>query len=293
MNKKTKNQNDSPRSRKECEKQKKLYKKIFGFVSSRFLFFTIGLFISVAVLTAYAAWDTTVTTGETLTATKWNDLVNKISSMETVIAVHSQTSTVPNCPAGWTGLWDGYSLALVGLAQGYVHSQDLGNPGSCLKEFRKMPIIECNNPAGNCEFYTAWDFSAWLSADSSAWNLMDPVGNNKVGRCRVCSKPAPVIVVHSQTTSVPDCPAGWTSLWEGYSLALASLGENYTQSQDLGSPGSCLPQFRKMPIFECNDPGANCYLFGANDYSGWLTVYTADRAPEMNPDISRCRVCSK
>lgn len=30
-----------------------------------------------------------------------------------VIAVHSQTDSVPNCPSGWARLWDGYSFVMV------------------------------------------------------------------------------------------------------------------------------------------------------------------------------------
>ena len=30
-----------------------------------------------------------------------------------VIAIHSQTINVPACPSGWTGLWIGYSFAMV------------------------------------------------------------------------------------------------------------------------------------------------------------------------------------
>ncbi|MFH1187454.1 MAG: hypothetical protein V1688_01175 [bacterium] len=83
MDKISKKQNDSQCSCEHCETQKKLYKKIFGFVSSRFLFFAIGLFVSVAILTAYAAqWNDTVKTGDPLTAAKWNDLVNKILNLD-------------------------------------------------------------------------------------------------------------------------------------------------------------------------------------------------------------------
>ena len=32
-----------------------------------------------------------------------------------VIAVHSQTVQVPDCPDGWRGLWIGYSFAMVGI----------------------------------------------------------------------------------------------------------------------------------------------------------------------------------
>lgn len=78
-----KNQNDSKCSCEHCETQKKFYKKIFGFVSSRFLFFAIGFFISVAVLTAYAAWNDDVVDGGVLTAAKWNDVVDHVENMET------------------------------------------------------------------------------------------------------------------------------------------------------------------------------------------------------------------
>ena len=30
-----------------------------------------------------------------------------------VLAVHSQTEMIPECPSGWSGLWIGYSFAMV------------------------------------------------------------------------------------------------------------------------------------------------------------------------------------
>lgn len=42
------------------------------------------------------------------------------------------------------------------------------------------------------------------------------------GRCVVCEVPANVIAMHSQTISIPDCPAGWTGLWIGYSFLMVS-----------------------------------------------------------------------
>lgn len=32
-----------------------------------------------------------------------------------VIAVHSQTLQIPECPIGWSGMWIGYSFAMVSL----------------------------------------------------------------------------------------------------------------------------------------------------------------------------------
>src|SRR3989344_617815 len=49
-----------------------------------------------------------------------------------------------------------------------------------------------------------------------------------------------VIAVHSQNSSIPDCPGGWNSLWTGYSLVQASLGSVHTVPVDLGGPGSCV-----------------------------------------------------
>ena len=39
----------------------------------------------------------------------------------------------------------------------------------------------------------------------------------------MCEAPSKTIAVHSQTTSIPDCPAGWTSMYIGYSFAMVSF----------------------------------------------------------------------
>lgn len=42
--------------------------------------------------------------------------ISRCSVCETpgpVIAVHSQDQTLPSCPAGWEGLWYGYSFIMV------------------------------------------------------------------------------------------------------------------------------------------------------------------------------------
>jgi len=43
-----------------------------------------------------------------------------------------------------------------------------------------------------------------------------------------------MLVKHSQTTSVPRCPAGSTQMWDGYSL-LYLEGNEKAHSQDLGT----------------------------------------------------------
>lgn len=42
-----------------------------------------------------------------------------------------------------------------------------------------------------------------------------------------------MLVRHSQTTSIPECPAGGSKLWDGYSL-LYLEGNEKAHSQDLG-----------------------------------------------------------
>lgn len=44
-----------------------------------------------------------------------------------------------------------------------------------------------------------------------------------ISRCSVCEAPSVAIAVHSQDTTIPQCPAGWRSLWIGYSFLMVSL----------------------------------------------------------------------
>ena len=214
------------------------------------------------------------------------------SGVDNILTLHSQTTSTPSCPSGWDSLWTGYSFVLSTIAPGMTQSQDLGSSGSCLKKFRKMPITECSHPSGNCDFYTKSDLSAWLSAHSGGdlFSQSSPA----ISRCRVCSKPAPIITLHSQTTSTPSCPSGWDSLWTGYSFVLSTIAPGMTQSQDLGSSGSCLKKFRKMPITECSHPSGNCDFYTQSDFSAWLSAHSGgDLSSQSSPAISRCRVCSK
>lgn len=44
-----------------------------------------------------------------------------------------------------------------------------------------------------------------------------------ISRCSVCEAPSVAIAVHSQDITIPQCPAGWRSLWIGYSFLMVSL----------------------------------------------------------------------
>ena len=67
----------------------------------------------------------------------------------------------------------------------------------------------------------------WLSAFKGPM-LMSPISVSAVSpfisRCAVCEAPSVHMAVHSQDTSIPDCPVGWGSLWSGYSFLMVSNG---------------------------------------------------------------------
>jgi len=104
-----------------------------------------------------------------------------------------------------------------------------------------------------------------------------------------------IIAVHSQTASTPSCPAGWDSVWTGYSFGGAYQDKGLGSGQDLSGPGSCLEQFIPMTIVECSDYDT-CDYFTANDYVTWLSATSVNTAPidgvsNIEPYISRCNVC--
>lgn len=220
-----------------------------------------------------------------------------------VLVKHSQTTEVPRCPEGQTKLWDGYSLLYI-EGNEKSHNQDLGHAGSCLQRFSTMPFLFCdfNNV---CNYASRNDKSYWLST-SEAIPMM-PVNEREIepyiSRCAVCEAPANVIAVHSQTIQIPNCPAGWSSLWIGYSFAMHTGAGAEGGGQSLSSPGSCLEDFRATPFIECNGARGSCHYF-ANKFSFWLTTIDNDtefKVPEsqtlksgnLRTRVSRCQVCVK
>lgn len=102
------------------------------------------------------------------------------------------------------------------------------------------------------------------------------------------------LVVHSQSTKIPDCPLNLTRLWTGYSL-LYVQGHDTSHGQDLGASGSCMRRFTTMPYLFCNI-NQQCYYASRNDYSYWLTTdiqipMMPISAPAVEPFVSRCAVC--
>jgi collagen type IV alpha len=120
-----------------------------------------------------------------------------------------------------------------------------------------------------------------------------------------------MVVRHSQSAQVPDCPSGMVKLWDGYSL-LMMQGNDHGYHQDLGkfsihcfsyliqfsisgSAGSCLQKFSALPYLRCDHTNV-CYYGQTND----LTYYLSTTEPmpmmpvqrdQIRPYISRCAVC--
>jgi len=114
-----------------------------------------------------------------------------------VIAVHSQDMNIPDCPPNWDNLWIGYSFAMHTAAGAEGGGQALSSPGSCLKDFRATPFIECNGARGTCHYF-ANKFSFWLATITDRDMFSRPVsqtlkaGNlrSRVSRCQVCQRRA-------------------------------------------------------------------------------------------------------
>jgi prepilin-type N-terminal cleavage/methylation domain-containing protein len=110
-------------------------------------------------------------------------------------------------------------------------------------------------------------------------NLLTPAGLPSAGS-------QAIYVVHSQSTTFPDCPdSTWQKLWEGYSYLGSGAQDQLAGSstQDLGSPGSCVEALTHPAFVECHDGG--CEHGSGGDFSYYLW------ASGDNP--SRCAVCAK
>ena len=86
-----------------------------------------------------------------------------------------------------------------------------------------------------------------------------------------------MVVRHSQSAQVPDCPSGMVKLWDGYSL-LMMQGNDHGYHQDLGSAGSCLQKFSALPYLRCDHTNV-CYYGQTNDLTYYLS--TTEPMPMM------------
>uniref|UniRef100_A0A3Q3WKA0 Collagen IV NC1 domain-containing protein n=1 Tax=Mola mola TaxID=94237 RepID=A0A3Q3WKA0_MOLML len=110
------------------------------------------------------------------------------------VAFHSQDHTVPACPPGWRGLWKGYSFLLSTGAGDEGGGQSLTSTGSCLKDFRTHPIIECQGARGSCHYFANL-YSFWLTTVSHTEQFVVPNSGtikaadrqrSRASQCHVC-----------------------------------------------------------------------------------------------------------
>jgi integrin beta 8 len=220
-----------------------------------------------------------------------------------IFTVHSQSVEIPQCPVNTVSLWDGYSLASL-IAGGRAVGQDLGIGGSCLRRFTTMPYMLCDLNSV-CNYAQNNDDSMWLATSESMPMSMAPIPSKEIekyiSRCSVCETTTRVLAVHSQSMDIPDCPRGWEEMWTGFSYVMLTTDNTGGFGQDLLSPGSCLKEFRPMPIIECQGHG-RCNFYDTLT-SFWLTVID-DRNQFRTPvqstikkdhsaSVSRCAVCRK
>jgi len=76
--------------------------KLLKFITSRILFIIIGIALVIGIYSVQAAWNTKVNTGDSLTPTLWNDMVDKLINLEGRMA--TQEAKVDNKFGGafWT-----------------------------------------------------------------------------------------------------------------------------------------------------------------------------------------------
>ncbi|PVD18256.1 hypothetical protein C0Q70_20805 [Pomacea canaliculata] len=111
-----------------------------------------------------------------------------------IIAVHSQTMVIPDCPEGWSGVWIGWSFVLSTGSGTSGTGQGLQSPGSCLEDFRTSPFIECHG-RGTCNYY-ATSASFWMTTIERADQFRRPLSETlkagdlrrRISRCQVCIK---------------------------------------------------------------------------------------------------------
>ncbi|CDQ97771.1 unnamed protein product [Oncorhynchus mykiss] len=113
------------------------------------------------------------------------------------VAVHSQDYIAPTCPPGWRSLWAGYSFLMHSGAGDEGGGQSLTSSGSCLRDFRAQPFVECQGPRGTCHYF-ANVYSFWLTHVSldeqfgpgpvpSVLKAADQQ-RQQASRCHVCTK---------------------------------------------------------------------------------------------------------
>lgn len=223
-----------------------------------------------------------------------------------IVTRHSQSTSIPECPAGFDSLWTGYSLVYL-EGNGYSLAQELGSAGSCAESFQTVPMMQCSG-GDVCQHGVRTDKSFWLSTDNSM-DTPKPMNNldemmGFISRCNVCGGPSKIVARHSFDSSIPECPSGFHQIWNGYSYLMVTSSGASGGGQTLSSAGSCLEDFYLPTFIECLGRGTCSYYIDNIDF--WL-AQTQDVQPGMwgmgnvysgiatilDEGVARCSVCAK
>ena len=82
--------NTISKQEKSFNKNKNTIKKLSKFITSRMFYLLLGLFLTMAIFTVQAAWNSKVNTGQVFTTTLWNDMVDKL------VDLNGRTGTLEN-----------------------------------------------------------------------------------------------------------------------------------------------------------------------------------------------------
>ncbi|MDP3042928.1 MAG: hypothetical protein Q8N21_00805 [bacterium] len=127
---------------------KEQIKKLSKFIASRMFYLILGISVAVAIPIAYAAWNSTVSSGQTLTTALWNDMVAKLVELNNKIDSWPPGSYCifmggGSCPTGFTQK-SGYmrAISLYAANSSYIVPVTFGNSN-----------IQCH---GACGQYGNW-----------------------------------------------------------------------------------------------------------------------------------------
>ena len=133
-----------------------------------------------------------------------------------LLAVHSFQRTVPECPAGSSLLWNGYSLVTMSP---YLPRSSVSSMASCARRFsaETIPAKATSGSLGSI-WYAASITSSSSSSPEPAVDAVSEAGQASadVSRCAVCEVQGSLLTMHSLSTHLPSCPPSWDSLWEGF-----------------------------------------------------------------------------
>merc|ERR1712071_77746 len=206
-----------------------------------------------------------------------------------VVTRHSQTTEIPDCPAGFKSLWTGFSLVML-EGNGYSLAQELGSAGSCLEEFQPVPMMQCSG-GKVCSHGVRTDKAFYLANEQNPDFAIKPESNlddliGYVSRCSVCGGSSKILARHSFTSDVPECPEGFHEIWEGYSYLMVTSSGASGGGQTLASAGSCVFYINNIDYWLAQNPDiSQPGMWGmGNVYSGINEI--------LDMGVARCAVCA-